>query len=110
MGCDGALDRALYRRGLYGSKEIVTQPYLILTGIPRSGTTLTASLMNALEGTICLHEPFQFRKFCLKSRDRADFVERCLSAFTQLRNSLLDGQPVMDGRKPDGSYPTNYFD
>jgi hypothetical protein len=85
-------------------------PILLLTGIPRSGTTLTASLMNGLDAAVCLHEPPQFRSFCLKSGDRAEFVGRCLDELKELRRSLLNGMPVLDRRNADGSYPTNYFD
>src|ERR1051326_1010918 len=86
------------------------RPFLLLTGIPRSGTTLTASLIYMLEDTICLHEPSQFRCFCKESRDEADFAGRCLAELKELRASLLNGGTVTDGRTSDGSYPTNYFD
>ena len=48
--------------------------FLLLTGVPRSGTTLAAALLDQLEDTVCLSEPDEHVGLMKQSRDAADFV------------------------------------
>jgi hypothetical protein len=40
----------------------------LLTGLPRSGTTLSVSLLNCIPNTIALHEPIQFSEYRLETK------------------------------------------
>ena len=92
------------------SDEPANKPYLILTGIPRSGTTLAASLVDRLENTVCLNEPIQYYLWATAAKDQAAFVEKLTAELKMIRARLVNGETVMDSREYDGSIPTNYFD
>jgi hypothetical protein len=81
---------------------------VIVTGIPRSGTTLTAALIDGLPNAVCLNEPqWQVgRRFS----DPVDYAKWLAGDFIQLRQKLLSGEPVQDRRSLEGAAPvTNYF-
>lgn len=86
------------------------KPYLLLTGIPRSGTTLIASLVDGLEDTLCLNEPSRYYNWAVHCRDRREFVARCTADLRNIRAALVNGGTVLDGRQSDGAIPCNYFD
>lgn len=80
---------------------------VILTGIPRSGTTLAAALIDSLPDTVCLNEPaWQTARV---ARDAQGFAEWLAGDFAQLRQKLLRGEAVPDRREADGSAVTNYY-
>lgn len=81
---------------------------IILTGIARSGTTLTCSLLNRLPGTVALHEPMNPAD--LVGLDPGSvYLERIAAFFTAQRASLLaDGTAVSKAR--DGKVPDNPFE
>jgi hypothetical protein len=81
----------------------------LITGIPRSGTTLTAALVDCLEDSLCLNEPPRYYTWAARSRDKADFIARCLADLEHMRATLVNGGTVIDRREPDGSAPHNYF-
>lgn len=85
-------------------------PILAVTGIPRSGTTLTASLLDRLDRVLCLNEPPRYYEWVSTSRDRAQFLEWCYRDIRKVRVILRAGGTVYDRREDDGSIPTNYFD
>jgi ribosome-associated protein YbcJ (S4-like RNA binding protein) len=58
---------------------------IILTGPPRSGTTLACYLLNKAENTIALHEPMNLRMF----PDPATGLQSIQDFFAQMRRSLL---------------------
>jgi hypothetical protein len=84
-------------------------PDLILTGIPRSGTTLAAAMLDGAPDTLCLSEPQSHINFLATATNAEDFVARVGSAFEAVRRKLLSGEPVLDRRHHDGSPITNYF-
>jgi hypothetical protein len=84
-------------------------PYLLITGIPRSGTTLTAALVDRLRDSLCLNEPPRHYTWTVRSRDRAEFISRCLADLAQMRSSLAAGGTVVDRREHNGTAPCNYF-
>jgi hypothetical protein len=81
---------------------------VIVTGIPRSGTTLTAALIDGLPNTVCLNEPeWQTGN---RFKDPSDFVKWLVGDFVKIRQNLLRGEPVQDRRAiKDQAAVTNYF-
>lgn len=80
------------------------QHNLVLTGLPRSGTTLTCHLLNVLPNFVALHEPMDVTRLGkLKSEnDRIAAVEKF---FHDQRRSLLTRSvaisKVINGKVPD---------
>lgn len=66
---------------------------IILTGIPRSGTTLTCSLLNKVANTLALVEPLDMLRFnaCSNSAQRYDFL---MQYFLQLRNDIASKNKI----------------
>lgn len=82
---------------------------IILTGIPRSGTTLTCSLLNKLPNTVALHEPISDWGEGLDPKAICDLVDEF---FAQSRKTLLQSGTAISkqfkGQVPDnpvGEYP-----
>ena len=82
---------------------------VILTGVPRSGTTLTCSLLNKLPDTVALHEPMQKidpgdvtqpRHMCLGIRDFFDEQRRSIHERGVARSRNIDGAV------PDNPFPS----
>jgi len=80
---------------------------ILLTGIPRAGTTLAASLLDAEKNTVCLNEPSWQHPH--PSLDAAGFAQAVAEDFVSLRQKLLSGEPVPDRRGEDGKALTNYY-
>jgi hypothetical protein len=77
---------------------------IILTGPPRSGTTLTCNLLNKLPGIVALHEPMNLKMF----PDRASGLQNIDKFFAQMRTMILDeGQAI--SKIKEGKIPTNPF-
>jgi hypothetical protein len=80
---------------------------VVLTGPPRSGTTLACRLLNQLPDTVALHEPIPARRFARLESDEAvlDGVEEF---FQKMRRTILTrGTAIskhVDGRVPDNVY------
>src|SRR5690606_21718614 len=80
---------------------------VIVTGIPRSGTTLAASLIDSLPDTVCLNEPgWHHARSAPTPEGFAQFIKK---DFARLRRQLVEGEPVPDRRAGDGSATTNYY-
>lgn len=83
---------------------------IILTGIPRSGTTLTCSLLNAIPNTLALVEPLHMPSFnqCENAAQRCDFLAQY---FLQLRDDIANKNAIsildMEG---DGTNTFKYND
>lgn len=82
---------------------------LIITGLPRSGTTLVAALVDAREGVCCLSEPQRHVDLAETATDAAAFAAAVGADFTALRRELADGATVMDRRGQDDAAVDNYF-
>ncbi len=80
---------------------------ILLTGLPRSGTTLSCNLLNELPNTVALHEPMEVSAF--PSFQRPNGIRAHIGAFfEESRESLLkNGRVVSKHRK--GEVPTNPF-
>lgn len=77
---------------------------IILTGLPRSGTTLTCYLLNSLPNVVALHEPMDVNKLG-KLKRAADRVNAVKKFFDEQRRSLLTRSvavsKVINGKVPD---------
>jgi hypothetical protein len=78
-------------------------PNVALTGIPRSGTTLSCFLLNKLPDVVALHEPLSVRQ--LAGEDHAGLCRSVQAAMAETRESLLTRGVAIskhrDGRVPD---------
>lgn len=80
------------------------QPDIILTGLPRSGTTLTCHLLNKLPDCVALHEPINPLLF--QGWDEPDIVRYIQAYFTGQRQQILrDGKA--DSKSTGGRVPDN---
>jgi hypothetical protein len=82
---------------------------LIITGIPRSGTTLAAAIIDQAPDTLCLSEPDRHVDLMREAASAEDFVSSLCNEFDALRQTILAGGPVLDRRHADGALVTNYF-
>lgn len=69
----------------------------LITGIPRSGTTLCCKLINEATNSIALHEPIDPHK--LSSLEPRNAVAEIREQICQLRNSLETNQAIEHGNK-----------
>lgn len=80
---------------------------IVLTGIPRSGTTLCCNLLGQAEGTVALFEPMPVHLLPL---DAVAALKEISGFFSRSRNSLLaEGVALsqqLDGRVPDNPFGT----
>ncbi|MDX2073274.1 MAG: hypothetical protein SFX19_02785 [Alphaproteobacteria bacterium] len=81
---------------------------ILLTGLPRAGTTLAASLLDAAPDSVCLNEPEWQRPHPSLSAEA--FARAVKEDFDDVRKKLLAGIAVPDRRAADGSALTNYYD
>jgi hypothetical protein len=84
-------------------------PDLILTGLPRSGTTLAAAIIDRAPDALCLSEPESHVELMTRAADAEDFVARLGQEFDTVRRTILAGGSVLDRRHADGAPVTNYF-
>lgn len=80
---------------------------IVLTGLPRSGTTLTCHLLNKLPDTVALHEPIAPGKFAdLEGEDEIlDGLERF---FGRMRRMALGRGEILT-KHVDGEVPANSY-
>lgn len=80
------------------------QENIILTGIPRSGTTLTCHLLNKLPQTVALHEPIDVNQFS-KLKSREVICQEIRLFFQEARASISSRKEVLSknilGAVPD---------
>lgn len=77
---------------------------IIITGIPRSGTTLTCHLLNKLPDVVALHEPMHPPKFFGAPFD--EIIKEIKRFFSAQRNSLLSSGTAIS-KSASGSVPDN---
>jgi len=70
---------------------------LIVTGIPRSGTSLASVLLNSIENVVCLNEILYN-------------VEKLPHLFSEVRRRLVNGEPIPNKFDNDGNLTTNTLD
>jgi hypothetical protein len=79
---------------------------VILTGLPRSGTTLACFLLNKLDNTVALHEPLDLRGLLGRGRHEAACAG-IATAFSDMRKSILTKR-IAISRHVDGVIPANH--
>ncbi|TXI33548.1 MAG: hypothetical protein E6Q58_02615 [Niabella sp.] len=77
---------------------------VVLTGIPRSGTTLTCHLLNKLSDTVALHEPLI--PLDLRELDGFGLVEYVANYFQEQRRQILQ-QGTATSKSFGGQVPDN---
>ena len=84
-------------------------PDLIITGVPRSGTTLAAAIIDQTPNCLCLSEPDNHVDLMNGAASPEDFVSRLCREFETVRRTILSGGSVLDRRRADGAPVTDYF-
>ena len=84
-------------------------PDLIITGLPRSGTTLAAAVIDQAPDSLCLSEPDGHLDLMSRAASAEDFVTSLCEEFDAVRRTILGGGSVLDRRRADGAPITNYF-
>jgi len=83
--------------------QTITPRNVILTGIPRSGTTLTCHLLNKLPDTVALHEPLV--PLDLIGYSRPNLVNFVVDYFSEQRKQILETATAVSksfgGQVPD---------
>lgn len=83
---------------------------IIITGIPRSGTTLITALIDSMPDTVALNEPtWQYDWAVAHPDSAAVFADWLMRDFARTRQHLLKGEPIPERRREDGSAVTNYY-
>ena len=54
---------------------------VLVTGIPRSGTTLVAAMINDLDRSLCLSEPSRHVEWLETSSSRREYADRVIGDF-----------------------------
>ena len=90
----------------------MTSPNIhLISGIPRSGTTLSCSLINKYSGSVALHEPIQPKQITADSREAMiSLLERQLDTLWesfQTGNQLDNGDTSLSVDNPVGSNEQN---
>lgn len=80
---------------------------IVLTGVPRSGTTLTCHLLNKLPNTVALHEPIEFREI-LKFKTHQEISDYVAGVFEEMRTSIYTHKTAIS-RQIQGQIPDNNF-
>lgn len=83
---------------------------LIVTGLPRAGTTLIAALLDGLSDMVCINEPKWQSRWSREAVSRTAYVEALVADFGHVRKVLLSGGSLMERVTRDGGALTNYFD
>jgi hypothetical protein len=81
------------------------QTNMIITGPPRSGTTLVCYLLNKLPNIVALHEPMNLNMFS----DPSNIIPITEGFFKEMR-TIIDTEKKALSRLSEGKIPTNPFD
>ena len=82
-------------------------PDVILTGLPRSGSTLTCHLLNRCDDTVALHEPMPMGELTREFAGGA-LVDEVARFYADTRRSLLENRRAVS-KRVDGQVPDNTF-
>ena len=82
----------------------------IVTGIPRAGTSLTAALIDNLDGVLCLSEPGFHNELLQSKKTPTDYVRNVNKHLSDIRILVENSEPVLDIRDQAGNPVTNYYD
>ncbi len=82
---------------------------LIVTGMPRGGTTLLGSMINRLENAYCLSEPMAIEDHLQQSASADEFLRRTRFYFSEQRERIITTGRCLNRVDKDGKPVTNYF-
>lgn len=82
---------------------------LLITGVPRSGTTLVTAIVDGLEDALALSEPVSEVSVLESASTPAQLVEGLLRERMAVRAAILRGEAILDRRAPDAAPLTDYF-
>jgi hypothetical protein len=81
---------------------------LFIVGIPRSGSTLMAALVDSLENSLCMSEPPEL--FIEPSAEScSNYVKFAVDSLDSYRSRVIAGDVIVDRRNADGAPTTNYM-
>jgi len=83
-----------------------SSPTALITGIPRSGTTLLTALLNAQHNTVALAEPFPVEQF---SSTPQGFVRDTRCHIQRIRHEILEKKTAPSVSQSTTSQSTNFF-
>lgn len=84
--------------------------YLLVTGIPRSGTSLTTKLISEQPNTVCFSEPTWLKEIRFDGQTRTQFSGALMTKIQQIRAEIKKGNPVeITVKKGSNELPDNYF-
>ncbi|MEQ9506370.1 MAG: hypothetical protein RLO80_08850 [Hyphomonas sp.] len=81
----------------------------LITGIPRSGTTLAGAIIDQYDTSFCLSEPDAHVLLSQQAESADQFVQALVRAMQDTHAALVRGEAVETRRSADGSPITNYF-
>src|SRR5215208_2146985 len=81
---------------------------IVLTGLPRSGTTLACRLLNTLPDTVALHEPIAPGKF-VDAEDEQALLEGVERVFRRMRR-MIRNEKVAVSKNAGGEIPDNAYE
>lgn len=81
----------------------------VITGIPRSGTTLATSLLGGQPGFFAIQEPLTQVEESAGCADGQAFARYLVGSFRDLGRRLARGEAISDRRREDGTPLTDYF-
>lgn len=82
---------------------------IVITGVPRGGTTLYGYLMNNLENAYCFSEPSAVNKFLNDSSCDQDFFKKIDSFFKEERSHIISNGCAFNRLTPEGNPVSNYY-
>jgi len=83
---------------------------LLITGIPRSGTTLLTATIGKIPNVVALSEPIQQRELKRALSSPMEYACRLIGLMQTLRRQILDGVPVPNRfDKNSGEVASNYW-
>jgi hypothetical protein len=85
-------------------------PNLLITGIPRAGTTLLTALIDSSAGAVGLSEPDWTWQLKDKAATAEEYADLVLEQLAKLRRYIVGGRPIRDRRGVQGKAVTNYYD
>jgi len=80
---------------------------IILTGLPRSGTTLCCRLLNGLPNVVALHEPMKVMRFSAKAGMDAALAD--IEDFYAAARWRIATEGFAPSKQVDGEVPDNHF-
>jgi hypothetical protein len=83
---------------------------ILITGVPRSGTTLLTTLLHAVPNCVALSEPLQLRSIKDGLASPNDYARRLVELIKDLRREISEGRPMPIRRdKTNRTVASNYW-